>query len=173
MTAKEMLAIQLDQAFDGRADMSLMGSLAGLTEAEAAYRPSPDTPSVDEIARHIAWSKSRFCQQAFGSAMILEDPGVTDEGDSEGVPWEFPCGCAFGRALAPGVAGVERLLRDSHAVMIANLDALAESELMAPLPVHHGSSAFNCFWVMIQHDLFHAGQIRTRRTAAGLAGGRS
>ena len=50
--------------------------------------------------------------------------------------------------------------------MLAGLDALTEAALCEPLPVHHGSSAFNFFRVMIRHDLLHAGQIRTRRTLA-------
>jgi len=163
---KAALAHQLATAFDGRRDMSLMPTLGGVTDQEAAWCPAPQTPTINQIVRHIAWSKNRFCQQAFKVAMILDDPAVNDDGDAEGVPWEFPCGCAWGVALRPGIAGAIELLRGTHEVMAGCLDGLDEASLAEPLAVRHGDTAFNFFWTMIMHDLFHAGQIRTRRTVA-------
>lgn len=165
-SVKAALAHQLASAFDGRRDMSLMPAIEGVTDDQAAWCPAPETPTIDQIARHIAWSKNRFCQQAFGAAMVLEDPAVNDDGDAEGVPWEFPCGCAWGVKLRPGIAGAIDLVRESHGVMADCLDGLDEASLGEPLAVRHGDTAFNFFWTMILHDLFHAGQIRTRRTAA-------
>jgi len=179
LTVKQLLVTQLAQAFEGRPDMPLMASLAGVSEAEAAWRPgwdvtgseasrsqvSPEpTPSIDEIVRHIAWAKSRFCQQAFGTPMIIDDRAVTPDGDSEGVPFEMPCGCLWGLTTHPGIDGAVTLLREAHAVMTRCLTDLEETKLDQPLPVRHGSSAWNFFWTMLMHDVYHAGQIRTRRT---------
>lgn len=165
-SAKAVLTAELAAAFEGRPDMPLMAVLDGVTDAEARWCPSPDAPSIDQIVRHIAWSKSRFCQQAFGVDMVLNDPRVSPEGDTEGVPRDFPCGCAYGVMLRPGIAGAVGLLREAHRVMTRCLDELPEQALAHPLPVHHGSSALNFFWTMVMHDVFHAGQIRTRRTCA-------
>jgi len=168
-TAKELLALQLAGAFEGRPDMPLMASLEGITEAEALWRPAADAPTAEEIVRHIAWSKNRFCQQAFGVEMVIVDPAVSPEGEAAGVPWEFPCGCAWGRSSHPGIAGAVELLRRAHDVMTRCLEGLPADRLDEPLDVHHGKSAVNFFWTMIMHDVFHAGQIRTRRTAANTA----
>ncbi len=168
-SVKSALLQQLASAFDGRRDMSLLPALDGVTDEFAVWRPSPDTPSIEQIARHIAWSKNRFCQQGFGVKMILDDPAVDDEGDTDGVPWEFPCGCMWGATLLPGVVGAIDLLRATHEVMRGCLEGLDEAALAAPLPVRHGETAFHFFWTMIMHDLFHAGQIRTRRILAALA----
>ena len=37
-------------------------------------------------------------------------------------------------------------------------------ESLRPVPGRHGRSAAHLFWVLLMHDLYHAGQIRTRRT---------
>lgn len=166
MKPKELLQTQLNAAFRGRPDMPLMAALEGVSDDEAMWRPAPDAPNIEEIVRHIAWSKNRFCQQAFGVDMVIDDPNVSDEGETDGVPWEFPCGCAWGREAAPGVGGAVALLEKVQVVFAACLDGLSEEALEQPLDVHHGKTAFNFFWTMIMHDVFHAGQIRTRRTAA-------
>ena len=166
-TAKQMLLTQLTSAFSGRRDMPIMAALAGVTDAEASWAPASTAPSIDQIVRHVAWSKNRFCQQAFGVDMVLDDPWVNDDGGADGVPWEFPCGCSWGVELRPGVRGATGLLGEAQAVMVRCLEELPEDRLGEPLAVRHGDSAFTFFWTMIMHDLFHAGQIRTRRTAFG------
>ncbi len=179
--AAELIRLQLKLAFDGRPDMSLMGALAGITEREASWTPvgfaadpssdhhEPIFPTVDEIVRHVAWSKSRYCQQTFGTAMPFDDSAVDSEGDTESVAWEMPCGCAWGREAHPGVAGAIGLLHAAQTIVLQCLRGYDGARLSQPIDGRHGSTAGNFFVTIAIHDTYHAGQIRTRRTLAGMA----
>jgi DinB superfamily len=164
LTAKQLLIKQTTEAFRGRPDMPLMASLEGITDEEASWRPDENLPTIEQIVRHIGWAKSRFCEQGFGTPMVLIDLSVNDDGDSPDLPWEFPCGAAWGCKLAGGIAGAIELLEKAHRVLTECLESCAEESLEKPIPTNHGKSAANFFWVMLMHDLYHAGQIRTRRT---------
>ena len=163
-TAKQLLVTQLTQSFEGRKDMPLMGVLADISDEQAGWQSTATTPSIDQLVRHIAWSASVYCRDGFGTPMVAEDPGVSAEGDTEGIPWEFPCGSGFGRTSHPGIAGAIDLLRRSQATMLGCLEALPDEALDRPIPNRHGRTAAHFFWIMIMHNLYHAGQIRTRRT---------
>jgi hypothetical protein len=164
LTAKQLLIRQTAEAFRGRADMPLMAALDGITPEEAAWRPDGATPSVEQVVRHVAWAKSWYCRQGFGRPMVLADPSVNDDGDSPDVPCEFPCGAGWGRDQAPGVGGAVVLLEQAHRVLTECLESCSDESLERPIPTRHGASAAHFFWVMLMHDLYHAGQIRTRRT---------
>ncbi len=164
LTAKGVLVWQLGEAFRGRADMSLMGVLAGITQEEASWRGEAGMPTVEEIVRHIAGAMSRFGARGLGEAMVLADEGVNGDGDSAGMPWEFPCGAAWGRELRKGIVEAVALLEEAQEVFVKCLENWPEEKLEEAIPTHHGKSAANFFWVMMMHDIYHAGQIRTRRT---------
>jgi hypothetical protein len=164
LTAKQLLIKQTAEAFSGRPDMPLMAALQGVTQEEASWRPDENTPSIEQIVRHVAWAKSRFCHRGFGTPIVLDDPLVNDDGDTADLPLEFPCGAAWGGKLSSGIAGAIQLLRESHRVLTECLESCGDEQLEQPIPTHHGKSAANFFWIMAMHDLYHAGQIRTRRT---------
>lgn len=164
LSAKQLLLTQTAEAISGRSDMPLLASLSGITQDEAAWQPDEATPSIEQIVRHIAWAKSRFCQEGFGSPMVLIDDHVNADGDCDDLPAEFPCGAAWGSHLAPGITGAIALLEQSHRALTACLESCTEDALDRPIPTRHGKSAANFFWIMLMHDLYHAGQIRTRRT---------
>ena len=164
ISAKQLLLAQTALAFAGSPDMSIMSVLAGVTQAEADWRPSAATPTIGQIVRHIAWSKSKFCHDGFATPMILIDPAVNDAGDHADLLWEFPCGAGFGRELAPGIDGAIKLLDASQRVFANCLESCTDASLDQPIPTHHGKSAANFFTTMLMHDLYHAGTIRTRRT---------
>ncbi len=144
--------------------MPLMASLDGITQQEATWQPDEKTPTIEQIVRHIAWAKSRFCQQGFTTPMVLIDKNVNDDGDTADLPWEFPCGAAFGTTIAGGIAEAVKLLQQAHRVLTECLESFPEAKLEEPIPTHHGKTAANFFWIMLMHDLYHSGQIRTRRT---------
>jgi hypothetical protein len=164
LSAKQLLLQQTADAFAGASQMSIMASLAGITQDEASWRPDETVPTAEQIVRHVAWAKSRFCQQGFATPTVLIDQQVNDDGDSPDLPWEFPCGAAWGRRLSPGIAPAIELLQKSHRVLTQCLEACPEQSLDQPIPTRHGKSAAHFFWFMFMHDLYHAGQIRTRRT---------
>jgi hypothetical protein len=165
ITIKQLLLKQTADAFSGRPDMSLMASLQGITQEEASWRLDENTPTAEQLVRHVAWTKSRYCHEGFAVPMSVADPCVNDNGDADGVPWEFPCGAAWGCSLATGIGEAVRLLEQSHRVLTGCLEACSEEALARPIPTRHGkSSAANLFWILLMHDAYHAGQIRSRRT---------
>jgi len=164
LTAKELLLKQTAEAFSGRSDMPLMASLHDITQAEASWRPDPSVPTIEQLVRHIAWAKSTYCHQAFAKPMILLDPRTNGDGDVPDLPPEFPCGAGWARDQMPGIDGAIELLRQSHVVLTDCLQSLPDESLDHPLPHRHGKTAAHFFWIMLMHDLYHAGQIRTRRT---------
>jgi uncharacterized damage-inducible protein DinB len=163
-TAKQLLLKQTAEAFSGRPDMSIMASLKEITQAEASWRPDATVPSIEQIVRHVAWAKSRFCFEGFTRPMGLVDDSVNETGDSAQLPWEFPCGAAWGSSVSPGIGQAVELLENAHRGLTECLEASSEESLDKPIPTHHGKSAAHFFWIMLMHDLYHAGQIRTRRT---------
>ena len=169
LTTKQLLLQQTSEAFSGRPDMPLMAALDGITQEEASWIPDDATPSIEQLVRHIAWSKSRYCQEGFGVPMIVNDPGVNDDGDCAQLPWVFPCGAAWGGNCEPGIGGALRLLEQSHRALTTCLENCSDEALEQPIPNRHGKSAANFFWIMLMHDLYHAGQIRTRRTLCASA----
>jgi len=164
LTATQLLIMETAQAFRGRPDMTVMASLEGITQAEAAWRPEPGMPSIEQIVRHIAWAKSRFCQRGFGTAMVIADESVNDDGDCAELPMEFPCGAGWGIKSDGDIAGAIRLLEEAHGNLTRCLEGISEEALEKTIPTHHGKTAANFFWVMLMHDIYHAGQIRTRRS---------
>lgn len=164
LTAKQLLLKQTAEAFSGRPDMPLMASLVGIAQDEASWQPDEATPSVEQLVRHLAWAKSRYCYEAFGRPMVLDDPSVNADGDSSHLPAEFPCGAAWGDHSAPGIDQAIKLLEQSHRLLTECLESFPEEAMDQPLPTRHGRSAAHFFWILLMHDLCHAGQIRTRRT---------
>jgi len=166
LTVKQLLLKQVSEAFKGRPDMPLMASLDGIAQTEASWQPDKSIPSIEQIVRHIAWAKSRYCHLGFGHQMPLRDDAVNDDGDHASLPQDFPCGAAWGWNLEPGIGGAIKLLEQSQKVMMESLESCAEEALEKPIAAPHGnsSSAANFFWVMLMHDINHAGQIRTRRS---------
>lgn len=162
--AKSLLLTQTAQAFLGRPDMPLLASLDGISQPEATWQPDDSTPSIEHLVRHIAWAKSRFCHEGFARPMVLLDESVNADGDSPGLPPEFHCGAAWGSRANPGIDGAIKLLKEAHQALTECLQSCPEDSLEKPIPTRHGKSAVNFFWIMMMHDLYHAGQIRTRRT---------
>jgi DinB superfamily len=160
---KELLLKQTAEAFDGRSDMSIKAALEGITPDQAIWRADESMPTTEQLVRHVAWAKSHYCAKGFGAAMVLDDPNVNDDGDAEGIPWEFPCGAAYGSNIASGIEQAVELLDRSHRVLVQCLESCTEESLQQPIPNRHGKSAVHFFWIMIMHDAYHAGQIRTRR----------
>jgi hypothetical protein len=134
-----------------------------ITGEQAAWRASDNMPTAEQIVRHVAWAKTKYCHDGFGVSMVLADPSVNEDGDHASVPWEFPCGAGYGLCGAPAIHGAIDLLTRAHAVVVECLHACTEEALDHPVPGRHGKSAGHLFSILMIHDIYHAGQIRTRR----------
>jgi uncharacterized damage-inducible protein DinB len=139
LSVKALLLDQTDDAFRRDEEMSLMSALKDLSQ-EAAWRPAPKMRSIERIVRHLAWCKSWYCQQGFGKPMLAIDE------KAKNIPESI------------------QLLQSAQRMMVQCLPDCDERALNQPIPTQfHGQSAAHFFWIMLMHDTYHAGQIRTRR----------
>ena len=135
MNAKELLEKQTREAFSGD-EMSLKAALRGLSQAEAAWKPNRETPSIEGIVRHVAACKVMYCKQAFGDCPLEDDVPAGDLGRT--LDW----------------------LDRAHQHLSECLRAISPENLLSPVPTRfHGESAAHLFWVLLMHDVCHGGQI--------------
>jgi uncharacterized damage-inducible protein DinB len=160
MTETKRIADQLRRANGGDAwhGPSLGEVLAGVTAAQAAARPVSNAHSIWEIVLHVAaWEgavRARIVEGSIAQPAEGDWPAVTDT--SEAV-WQ--------RALA--------LLEERHAALIEAVGRLDDAELSRRLgeerdkPLGGGVSIYGTLHGVIQHNLYHAGQIALLRNALG------
>ena len=148
MTEASRIADQLNRAFSGEAwhGDSLLEILDGVSTAQAATRPIPDAHSIWELVLHItAWD--RTVQRRFdGTVLELDDaenfPEVQDLSDA-----------AWQKALNE--------LRRVHQALIDAVTAMPDRKLDEMVPGKEGAhySFYYMLHGVVQHELYHAGQI--------------
>ena len=151
MSELSRIADQLDRAFDGDAwhGDPLMSILDGVTATQAAAHPVPNAHSIWEIVHHLLAWKTAVPVRLRGEVRELhgaEDwPPVTDTNDA-----------AWRNCLSD--------LRTRHAALVAAVCVFPESKLndLAPARDH---SYYVLLHGMVQHDLYHAGQIAILKKA--------
>lgn len=137
---------QLKRAFEGKAwhGPSVSEVLAGITAEQAAVHLIPGAHSIWEIALHIAtWE--RVGRRRIEEAMPIE---VSDEED-----WP-----AVGDTTDAAWANTLEELKRNHEALRASIRKLDEARLEEIVPGTEYSFYFLLHGV-IQHDLYHAGQI--------------
>jgi uncharacterized damage-inducible protein DinB len=143
---------QLDRGFAGEAwhGPSLMQLLEGINPEDAAEHPIRGAHSIWELANHIAAWKTIVQHRAAGEAV----KDVTAEQD-----WPPPfevSEAAWTRALED--------LRASHARLRGVIERLREEQL-AHKAAGEEYSIYFMVHGLIQHDLYHAGQIAVLKKA--------
>jgi uncharacterized damage-inducible protein DinB len=145
---------QLRRAFEGEAwhGPSVKEVLSGVTAEKAALKAVPGAHSIWELVHHIAaWEEIAFRRvngENTGDAPDEVDwPPVNDTSDE-----------AWGRALA----GLDR----SNAALREAIAQLDESRLEDLAP-GTGYTLYYLLHGVIQHDLYHAGQIALLKKAVG------
>jgi len=143
---------QLKRAFEGKAwhGPSVCEVLAGVTAEQAAEHPIPATHSIWELTLHIAtWERvgRRRIQEATPIDVSDEEdwPAVEDTSDE-----------AWSTALDE--------LRRNHEALRAAIRELDEARLEEIVPGTQYTVYFLLHGV-IQHDLYHAGQIALLKKA--------
>jgi len=143
LNTKQLLLVQLHDAYAGDDEMSLQASLGDLLQEEASWRMNETSWTIEEILYHVAACEIEYCRQGFGRDM------------------------EHGRPIGDVGQGL-KLLDEAHALLIGCLEALPEGALDEPIPTQwHGESAAHFFWIMAMHRVSHAAQIRTIRRAYG------
>ena len=143
---------QMDRAFAGEAwhGPSVMPLLEGMTSDDASARPIRDTHSIWELVNHIAAWNTIVQHRAAGEAV----KDVTAERDWPPV-WEAS-EVAWKRALED--------LKASRARLRGVVERLREDQLDQRAPGEEYSIYFMLHG-LIQHDLYHAGQIAILKKA--------
>jgi uncharacterized damage-inducible protein DinB len=145
---------QMDRAFAGEAwhGPSLMQLLDGITSEDASAHPIHDAHSIWELANHIAAWNTIVQHRAAGEAVV----DVTAERDWPPV-WEVS-EVAWRRALEDLKASRARLRVVVERLREDQLEQKAAGEEYSIYFMLHG---------LIQHDLYHAGQIAVLKKALG------
>jgi uncharacterized damage-inducible protein DinB len=152
MTELERIADQLDRAFDGDAwhGDPLMKILDNVTAAQAAAHPVKGAHSIWEIVNHIrAWRPAIQARLAGKVAELSGEqdwPPVTDTSDA-----------AWRNSISD--------LRERHQAFMRAVRAFPESKLSENAP-NRDHTYYVLLQGMVQHDLYHAGQIAILKKAA-------
>jgi uncharacterized damage-inducible protein DinB len=148
MSEAARIADQLRRAFDGEAwhGDSVFEILKGVTAAQAAARPIPHAHTIWELVLHIAAWDGAVLRRLGGVALELSNaenfPPVTDTSEA-----------AWRAALAQ--------VRRVHEELVAAVAALPDSRLSDLVPGKEGAH-YKLYYMLhgvVQHELYHAGQI--------------
>ena len=151
MTEVERILDQFRRAFEGNAwhGPALLELLAGVSAADAGARPVPSAHSIWEIVLHIAAWKSACKRRLEGDRAQLTDaedwPAASQTNDGA---WQD---------------AKDTLLRTHHQLLEA-ISRLDGSRLDTPI-IEDMSSVYITLQGVVQHDLYHSGQIAILKRA--------
>jgi uncharacterized damage-inducible protein DinB len=145
-TAVNELLFLMDNAFADSRAHSLLNNLSAVTEAD--YTRDHQGRSIREMVRHVAAAKHVYDNQAFGDASLFMPAFQSriyesDASMAEDINW----------------------LRQGYDCLRASVAALDDAVLAEQRPVHMGGTreAREVISIMIEHDLYHAGEINHLR----------
>ncbi len=154
MKETEHIADQLRRAWEGEAwhGPPLKEILAGITAAQAAARPIPAAHSIWEIVHHITAWESIVLRRMGGEKLINvgEEVNWPPVQETREAAWQ-----SARKALAAG----NRKLREAIARM-------PDQRLRERVPGKQDNFYLELHGI-VQHDLYHAGQIAVLKKAAG------
>src|SRR5215472_1379608 len=146
--AVSQLVYLLDEAFQGTDWHSLLGNLHSVTPEDWLWVPPGGQRSIRDIAGHVGSCKLMYQNHAFGDALLTwDDPQVS------------------GRDALSTIEQATSWLREGQERLRASITALDDAELLRPRMTNWGELK-ETRWiiaVMIQHDLYHAGEINHLR----------
>jgi hypothetical protein len=142
----------MDEAFQGADWHSLLSNLRTVDPEDWLWVPPGGHRSIREIVGHVGECKIMYNNHAFGDATFTwDEPHVDAE-----------------NALAT-VDSAIAWLKTTYEPLRANVEALDDSELNQPRKTNWGELK-ETRWIigiMIQHDLYHAGEINHLRSLRG------
>ncbi len=147
--AVSQLLYLLDGAFQGPEWHSLLGNLRSLTPEDWTWVPPGGHRSIRDIVQHVGGCKFMYHNHAFGDATLTWDDPLVVGGD----------------ALSSVSAAIE-WLRDGQERLRSGVAVLDDAEMLRPRMTNWGELK-ETRWiiaVMIQHDLYHAGEINHLRS---------
>ena len=155
MTETFRLADQIRRAFEGNAwhGDSVLELLVGVNAKTAAARPIKTAHSIWEILLHIAAWDDAVCRRMGGAAVNLTDeqnfPPIKDTSEA-----------AWSQAI--------EFAKQTHNELIKAVAAFPDSRLTEQVP-GKAQKYYNFYYMfsgIVQHELYHAGQIALLKKAA-------
>ena len=153
MTEIERILDQLKRAYEGNAwhGPSVREAIAGINAEEAHARPLAGAHSIWELVHHIAvWENA-------GRRRLSGDRAQIDLSSPEDWP---PADDATEAAWEQAKAALDR----GHEALIEAIKRVPESRLDEPI-LEGMSTVYVTLHGVIQHDLYHAGQISMLKKA--------
>jgi uncharacterized damage-inducible protein DinB len=159
MSETARLADQIHRAFEGEAwhGDSLLELLEGVNAATAAAKPIKNAHSIWELILHIAAWDDVVRQRTGGKAIMPTDeqnfPPVKDTSEA-----------AWNKALEE--------TKRTHNELVKAVAAFPDSRLQEQVP-GKTQSYYNFFYMfsgIVQHELYHAGQIALLKKGKGYSG---
>jgi len=148
MSETARLADQIRRAFEGNAwhGDSILKLLADVDAKTAAARPIEGAHTIWELVLHVAAWDDAVCRRAKGARVSLSDhqnfPPVVDQSEA-----------AWRESI--------KKLKHTHNQLVKTVAAFPDSRLGKRVPgkkaTHH--NFFYMFSGIVQHELYHAGQI--------------
>jgi uncharacterized damage-inducible protein DinB len=156
MSESARLADQIRRAFDGHAwhGDSVLKILRGVSAATAAARPIKNAHSIWELVLHIAAWDDAVLRRAAGKTVRLSGkqnfPPVKDTSEA-----------AWRRAVES--------MTQTHAALSKAVAAFPDSRLLKQVPgkPQNDHTFFYMFSGVVQHEIYHAGQIALLKKAQG------
>ncbi len=139
----------LDEAFDGPHWHSLVGNLRSVNPEDWGRVPAGGERSIRDIVGHVGSCKYMYENHAFGDASL---------------DWEHPL--VEGQGALTDWGSAEEWLRQGQVRLRDSVAALDDDQLLVPRKTNWGEWK-ETRWiiaVMIQHDLYHAGEINHIRS---------
>lgn len=153
MSETQRILDQLKRAYEGEAwhGPSVREVLKGVTAEQAHARPIPNGHTIYELLRHIAvW-------EAVGRRRLEGDPAEVPISSPEDWP---PAEDTSEAAWEQAKAALDR----SHQALVEAIKRVDESRWDEPI-LAGKSSVYVTLHGVIQHDLYHAGQIAILKKA--------
>jgi uncharacterized damage-inducible protein DinB len=153
MREVERISDQLNRAFAGEAwhGPSLLAILEGITAPQAALRPLSDGHSIWELVFHIAaWERAGLRRLGGDRASLSDDEDWPTIADPSEQAWEQ----------------TRKMLKEGHDAFQDTVSKLDDSRLDQPI-VAGLATVYVTLHGIIQHTLYHAGQIAILKKAIG------
>jgi len=156
-TASALLADQIRRAFDGEAwhGDSVLEILEGVDAATAAAHPIKNAHSIWELVLHIAaWDNATIVRAAGQVTQPTGDDNFPPVTDTTEAAWH---------------EAVEHL-KKTHSELVKTVAAFPDSRLSDPVPGKK-PAYYNFYYLfsgIVQHELYHAGQIALLKKARAL-----
>lgn len=153
MTEIERILDQLKRAYEGNAwhGPSVREAIAGITAEQAHARPLANAHSIWELVRHIAVWEDAGRRRLAGDRAQIEISSPEDW-----PPAEHTSDAAWEQAKAA--------LNRGHQALMDAITRVPESRLEEPI-LEGMSTVYVTLHGVIQHDLYHAGQIAMLKKA--------